>query len=123
MLFRSWFPQYSEGLQWLSIMLPVCVYNSRMEILSFTALKVLIKEAVLMKINLIAAGFAAMLAGACGLFEMEHRVLILMIVFVTTGRSIVSELYVSGTVIQANTASVATTVVFRCAVLVSCDVC
>lgn len=107
-----WLPQYSEGLQWLSTMLPVCVYNSRMEILSSTALKVLRKEAVLMKINLIAAGFAAMLAGACGLFEMEHRVLILMIVFVTTGRSIVSELYVSGTVIQANTASVATTVVF-----------
>lgn len=109
---RWWLPQYSEGLQWLSIMLPVCVYNSRMEILSSTALKVLRKEAALMKINLIAAGFAVVLAGACGLFGMEHRVLVLVIVLVTAGRSIVSELYVSGAVVQANTVSVATTVVF-----------
>ena len=113
-----WLPQYTEGLQWLSLMLPVCVYNSRMEILSSTALKVLRRESVLMRVNVTAACLVMLLSLGCVLFRLNHWALVLSIVFVTMGRSVVSELYVSRIIGHMNVSSVVVTFFFAVQYLV-----
>lgn len=48
-----WLPQYSDSLKYLAILFPLCIYEVRNSVLVWTYLKVLRKEAVIMRANLL----------------------------------------------------------------------
>lgn len=95
LLAQWWLPQYQPGLEWLSVLLPVCVYNSRMEIVSTTAMKVLRKETSLMAINIGAALLSLTSGCICGFCLNNMTLLVWSLVFVVILRSLVAEAYVS----------------------------
>ena len=95
LLAQWWLPQYQPGLEWLSILLPVCVYNSRMEIVSTTAMKVLRKETSLMAINIGAALLSLTMGCICGFCLDSMTLLVWSLVLVVILRSLVAEAYVS----------------------------
>ena len=50
---RVWLPQYSESIQWLILLIPFTVYESKNQMLFNTYMKMLRKEKALFQINLI----------------------------------------------------------------------
>lgn len=94
-LARLWLPQYQSGFEWLSVLLPICVYNSRMEVLSSTSLKVMRRELSLMVINIGAAILSLVLAVFSGYIVKDMGSLIWSMLIPVVARSIISEIYVS----------------------------
>lgn len=54
-----WLPDYGESLALFALLLPLCVFDGRMDIVGTTYLKVLRKEGLLLKINLSALAISA----------------------------------------------------------------
>lgn len=48
-----WLPNYSQSIDYLSILLPICFFDSKMNLMGNTFLKVLSKQVVLLKINIL----------------------------------------------------------------------
>ena len=56
-----WLPQYADSVRFLAILLPVCVFDTKMDLCCTTYFKVLREERTLLKVNLCAlAGSAAL---------------------------------------------------------------
>ena len=56
-----WLPQYADSLIYMSVLFPVCLFESKVGLLINTYLKSLRKEALMLKINLISLGVAAII--------------------------------------------------------------
>ena len=106
LLAQWWLPQYQSGLEWFSVLLPICVYNSRMEIVSTTAMKVLRRETSLMVINIGSALFSLVLGCICGFCLDSMTLLVWSLVLVVIMRSIVAEMFVSRIIKESVTVSV-----------------
>lgn len=88
-----WLPAYSESLSILPLLLPICVYDSKMSLLSTTFFKVTRRENVLLLVNVVACLIS--IAGACVgvlLFDSPH-VVVLGSVLAIVVRSLISEQY------------------------------
>lgn len=94
-LLSIWLPQYALSLEYLAILLPICVFDGKMQLLYNTYLKVLRKEKVLLGINLFALGASAVLCviGAYVLNSMT-AVVFFMVVAIAI-RSWISNIYLS----------------------------
>ena len=105
-----WLPQYQESLQYLAIMLPLCIFDGKMKLLCNTYLKVFRKEKVLLYINLITF-FLNIILALIGvyLFKNIYFVISFMVISVAI-RSIISEIYLSKLLKQ----SVIKEVAFEC---------
>lgn len=57
-----WLPEYALSLRYLGILLPMCVYDGKMQLLYSTYLRVIRKEKFLLYVNLLAAGVSILLA-------------------------------------------------------------
>lgn len=57
-LLKLWLPQYSDSLIFMGYLLPVCIFESKMQMLVVTYLKSLRKELFLLKINFTSVLFA-----------------------------------------------------------------
>lgn len=53
-----WLPKYADSLKYLAILFPLCIYEVRNSVLVWTYLKVLRKESLIMKANLIMIGMS-----------------------------------------------------------------
>lgn len=60
-----WIPQYTDSLIYVSILFPICFFESKVVLLINTYLKALRQEASLLKVNLITVGLSAMLTYFC----------------------------------------------------------
>lgn len=90
-----WLPQYQLSLEYLAILLPLCIFDGKMQLLYNTYLKVLRKEKILLFINLISVGIsAALCAVGAYLFNNMIAVLIFMVVAIAV-RSLITNLYLS----------------------------
>ena len=49
-----WLPQYSESMHYFALLLPICVFNTKMDLCCTTYFKVLREEKILLKVNVIA---------------------------------------------------------------------
>ena len=90
-----WLPQYSDSLRYLAILLPVCVFDSKTQLLTNTYLKAMRKENLLLYIN---AGslVVAVLLMLTTVFVMNNIVATaLMMVVAIALRNMVAELYLS----------------------------
>lgn len=56
-----WLPKYADSLIYMSVLFPVCLFESKVSLLINTYLKSLRKEALMLKINLISVGVAAII--------------------------------------------------------------
>lgn len=94
-LLSFWLPKYSESLRYMVILLPICTFDGKMNLLCNTYLKVLRKEKVLLRINILSLVLSTFLC-SIGTFVLNNIfiVTIAMVIGVAT-RSIVSEKYLS----------------------------
>lgn len=88
-----WLPQYASSMRYLAILLPICIFNSKMDICGTTFFKVLREERILLKVNLATVIISAMLS-AIGVFILGSLDAALIgAVIAIIGRSIWSEIY------------------------------
>jgi len=88
-------PQYTESLQYLIFLLPLCIYDGKMNLLCSTFFKVLRKEKLLLRINLSALLFSVVccLIGAYIIYDLN--IVILSMVVAVAFRSVISEIFLS----------------------------
>ena len=90
-----WLPQYQESFKYLALLLPICIFDGKMQMLCNTYFKVLRKENALLIINIISFGLSFILS-IVGIFIFENLMFIIIsIVIVIAIRSIISEIYLS----------------------------
>lgn len=94
-LLELWLPQYAESLRYLSVILPICVYDGKMQMLYNTYMKVLRKERTLLYINIFSCGLSLFLCIAfTAIYDVVIMAVFAMIVAIAV-RSIVASIYLS----------------------------
>lgn len=88
-----WLPQYKDSLRYLIILLPICTYDGKMNMLCSTYLKVLRKEKILLAINVASLAVSGILCGiSCYYIKNIYAVIVSMVVTIAI-RSVFSEFY------------------------------
>ncbi|WP_433773042.1 oligosaccharide flippase family protein [Bacillus wiedmannii] len=90
-----WLPGYAQSLKYLAILFPLCVFDGKMQMLVSTYLKVLRKENVLLKINIIAVLGSLVACSFAAVVINNINFVIIAIVAVTIIRCVLAELYLS----------------------------
>lgn len=90
-----WLPKYKDSLVYMSMLLPVCVFEGKMSLLINTFLKTLRKETLMLKINFITLCLSFFITIIIINFVNNLNLAILSIVFLLSFRSILSEIYLS----------------------------
>lgn len=90
-----WVPQYLDSIKYLIILLPLCIFDGKMQLLSNTFLKVLRKERFLLIINIISMGISILLALISGLIVKNINLILISMVIAVTFRSVISEIYLA----------------------------
>ena len=94
-LIGMWLPQYESSIVFLGILLPICTYNGKMNLLCNTYYKVLRKEKSLLHVNILTM-LLSLLLSAVSVFVFNSIVLVaISIVVAIAFRSYVSELYIA----------------------------
>ena len=94
-LLSYWLPQYAESLRYMVILLPICTFDGKMNMLCNTYLKVLRKEKILLIINVLSLGISSVLCSICTFIIKDiYAVIVAMVVSVAI-RSIIAEIYLS----------------------------
>ena len=119
LLAEWWLPQYALGFQWLSILLPICVYNCRMEVISTTSMKVLRKETSLMFINVGFAALSFVCACLSGYVIGDMQLLLWAMVIPVIARSVFAEVYVNKIISLKCWKSIGMGLIFSCIYLAS----
>lgn len=91
----SWLPQYKQSLVYLIILLPLCVYEGKMNLLCTTYFKVLRLERKLLKFNLMSLVLSVFLALLGGYIFDNIYIVVISSVTSIAFRSIVSEFHLS----------------------------
>lgn len=92
---NNWIPDYSVAMSFFALLLPICVFDSRMGILGTTILKVTRKEALLLAVNVSSVVLSSALAvfGAVILHSMQS---ICVFAVVSVGlRAVVAEAFLT----------------------------
>ena len=90
-----WLPQYAESFRYLILLLPICLYDGKMQMLCMTYFKVLREEAFLLRINVITAVFSIVVGFIAAFVIKEINAVLVSMVLSIALRSIVSEIYLS----------------------------
>ena len=78
-----WLPQYADSLMYVSILFPICFFESKVVLLINTYLKALRQEALLLKINLITVVLSALLTYFCVVYlhNLQFTVFSILVLF------------------------------------------
>jgi O-antigen/teichoic acid export membrane protein len=95
LLLNKWLPQYTDSFIYLPLLLPICVFDSKMNITCTTFFKVRRQESLLLRINIVTASVSCVLT-LCGAYVF-HSVLFIIggVVLALIGRSVVSERFIA----------------------------
>lgn len=86
-----WLPQYADSMEYFALLLPVCVFDTKMDICCATYFKVLRKEQTLLKVNVVTVVLSAVLS-MMGVFILGSVETVLIgAVTAIVGRSLWSE--------------------------------
>lgn len=86
-----WLPQYTDSLYYLGILLPICIFDAKMNMIFNTYFKVLRKEKTLLQINVVSLALSCFLS-AIGTFVLElYWFVIVSMVISIVFRSVYSE--------------------------------
>lgn len=94
-LLGLWLPQYQESLSYLALLLPLCTFDGKMQMLCNTYFKVLRKEKLLLKLNVVSMSISIVLSllGAY-VFDSINFIVISMVVAIAF-RSVISEIHLA----------------------------
>ena len=90
-----WLPQYRESLEYLVLLLPICTFDGKMQLLCSTYLKVLRKEKMLLAINGLTLGVSLVLCLISGFVLHSLNAIVVSMVISVAFRSIISDRYLS----------------------------
>ena len=78
-----WLPQYADSLMYVSILFPICFFESKVVLLINTYLKALRQEALLLKVNLITVALSALLTYFCVVYlhNLQFTVFSILVLF------------------------------------------
>ena len=94
-ILRYWLPDYSKSIDYLSIILPICFFDGKMNLIGNTFFKVLSKQVLLLKINVLAIIFAT-IWGLIGAYVFNNVTFVIVgMVATIMFRSIISDLILS----------------------------
>lgn len=94
-LLGLWLPQYKESLDVLAYLLPICVFDSKMNIGCTTLMKVRREETQLLVINVVSVAASAIIA-VCGAYVIGSMYMVVAgMVVAIIGRSMYSEWYMA----------------------------
>lgn len=94
-LIGLWLPQYKESLHYFVYLLPLCVFEGKMDLLGTTFFKVLREESTLLKVNIITA-LLSLIGSVVGVYFIQSVDFVICSVVISLGfRSLVSEAIVS----------------------------
>ena len=86
-----WLPQYTDSLYYIGILLPICIFDAKMNMIFNTYFKVLRKEKMLLQINIVSLALSCFLS-AIGTFVLEsYWFVIVSMVISVVFRSVYSE--------------------------------
>ncbi|WP_171002163.1 lipopolysaccharide biosynthesis protein [Bifidobacterium moukalabense] len=103
-----WLPQYQDSLTFLAYLLPICVFDSKMNIACVTLMKVRREETRLLVINIVSVAVCAVLSLWCAYLLNSMYAVVAGMVIAIIGRSIYSEWYMSRALgLQPSLASIA----------------
>lgn len=88
-----WLPEYQISVRYLILLLPICFFDTKMQMLCNTYLKVLREEAVLFKINIISMIISLALTGIGALIFNNLIIVVISMTFAIAMRSYIAELY------------------------------
>ncbi len=94
-LLGMWLPQYEVSLGYMSWLLPVCVFDGKMQLLYSTYLKVLRKERSLLAINAVSLVTSTVLCAVSVFVVKSLNALVLAMVFCVALRSILANMAIS----------------------------
>lgn len=90
-----WLPQYADSMHFFAILLPVCVFNTKMDLCCTTYFKVLREERTLLKVNL-ATMVGSLMLSSIGVYAIGSLEAVLLgAVACIIGRSLWSERYLN----------------------------
>lgn len=90
-----WLPQYQDSLKYLALLLPLCTFDGKMQMLCGTYLKVLRKERVLLGFNTVSLALSVVFSLIGGYVIHSVYAIVISLVIAVACRSILSELYLS----------------------------
>lgn len=90
-----WLPQYSTSLAYFSLLLPICVFDSKMSLLGTTFFKVLRKEGCLLFLNACSVAASLLLTLTGILVVGDTTFVLLSVVLVIMARSFAAELFLA----------------------------
>lgn len=88
-----WLPNYEESIKLLAILLPICVYDGKMQLLCNTYLKTLRKEREMLIINMVACFLSIILSLWGGYIIHSSMMIMISMVVVIAFRSFIAETY------------------------------
>lgn len=95
-LLRIWLPQYEVSLSYMAILLPMCIFDGKMNLVCATYFKVLRREKFLLYVNLAAMALSVVLS-AVGAFLLHSIDAIIIFMVLSIGvRYFISENYLEG---------------------------
>ena len=95
LIFGIWLPDYKESLSYIAVLLPLCTYDGKMQMLCNTYFKVLRKENFLLFINAGAALISFIICSFSAHVLGSITAVVYSMVLSVALRSIISELYLA----------------------------
>lgn len=90
-----WLPQYAQSLDYLAILLPLCLFDGKMQLLCSTYFKVLRKEKMLLYVNLAACLFSLILCCIGGFVLSSVDAIVVFMLLAVALRYVLSEIYLA----------------------------
>ncbi len=95
MVMATWLPQYAESLNYMALLFPMCIYESKMSMLIETYMKALRKERTLLAVNILTVLLSIVLTGVTvfGMHNLDMAVCSILILLIF--RCVIAETIIS----------------------------
>lgn len=92
---KLWLPQYVESIDYLAIVLPICYFDSKMDLVGSTFFKVLNQQVNLLRINLITIVLSSSISVVAAYVFNNMNILIIGLVISIAFRSLLADYVLS----------------------------
>lgn len=94
-ILKLWLPQYAESIDYLAIVLPICYFDSKMDLIGSTFFKVLNQQVNLFRINLVTIVLSGIIGIVAAYIFNDMNILILGLVISIAFRSLLADYVLS----------------------------
>lgn len=94
-ILSGFLPQYTESLKYMAILFPICLYESKMQLLGNTFFKALRKEKNILYVNVVVLIISVILNTIADVFELSLTSLMFIIIICMALRACISDVLIS----------------------------